>query len=32
MSANAVLYEVVDNIAVISLNRPDQRNAINNAN
>ena len=30
MSGNAVKYEVVDNIAIISLNRPDKRNAINN--
>ncbi|MEO7727072.1 MAG: enoyl-CoA hydratase-related protein [Burkholderiales bacterium] len=30
MSANAITYEVVENIAVITLNRPDKRNALNN--
>jgi enoyl-CoA hydratase/carnithine racemase len=30
MSSNAVLYEVVDQIAIITINRPEQRNAINN--
>ena len=30
MSSNAVLYEVVDHIAIITLNRPEHRNAINN--
>ncbi len=30
MSNNAVTYEVVENIAVITINRPAQRNAINN--
>jgi enoyl-CoA hydratase len=30
MTANAVKYEVVDRIAIVTINRPDQRNAINN--
>jgi len=30
MSETAVKYETVDRVAVITLNRPDQRNAINN--
>ena len=30
MSESAVTYEVVDQVAIITLNRPDQRNAINN--
>ncbi len=30
MSNNAVTYEVVENIAIITVNRPAQRNAINN--
>jgi enoyl-CoA hydratase len=30
MSANSVTYEVVDQVAVITLNRPDRRNAIDN--
>jgi len=30
MSTTVVMYEVVDNIAVITLNRPDERNAMNN--
>ena len=30
MTANAVTYEVVDQIAIITINRPAQRNAINN--
>jgi enoyl-CoA hydratase len=31
MTGNAVTYEVVDHIAIITLNRPDKRNAINAA-
>src|SRR5258706_2865500 len=30
MSANSVTYEVVDDIAIITLNRPEKRNAMNN--
>jgi enoyl-CoA hydratase len=30
MSNNAVTYEIVENIAIITVNRPAQRNAINN--
>ena len=30
MSGNAVTYEVVDDIAIVTLNRPEKRNALNN--
>ena len=30
MNGNAVTYEVVDQIAIVTLNRPAERNAINN--
>ena len=30
MNDNAVTYEVVEDIAVITFNRPDKRNALNN--